>query len=92
MTVAEVAAVGLASILVPFPAAVDDHQTINGAYLVDAGAAVMVQESDMTAQTLADQIQSLSRTALQKMASNARRVSKRDATDRVVAELTGAAA
>ena len=92
MTVAEVAAVGLASILVPFPAAVDDHQTINGAYLVDAGAAVMVQESDMTAQTLADQIQSLSRTALQKMASNARRVSKRDATDRVVAVLTGAAA
>ena len=92
MTVAEVAAVGLASILVPFPAAVDDHQTVNGAYLVDAGAAMMVQESDMTAQTLAEQIQSLSRTALQKMASNARRVSKRDATDRVVAELTGAVA
>lgn len=92
MTVAEVAAVGVASILIPYPAAVDDHQTANGAYLVDAGAAVMIQESDITPANLATLIQDLTREKLQSMAVSARRVSMRDATDRVVAELMGAVA
>lgn len=89
MTVAEIAAVGLASILIPYPAAVDDHQTANGAFLVDAGAALIMQESDITAASLAAQLKSMSREKLKLMAVNARQVAKRDATDRVVAELTG---
>lgn len=89
MTVAEISAVGLASILIPFPAAVDDHQTANGAFLVDANAALMFQESDLTAEALASQLQKLDRDTLQSMAVNARMVSRRDATNRVVAELTG---
>lgn len=54
MTVAELAAAGVGAILVPFPAAVDDHQTRNGQHLVDAGAAVMVQEAALSAERLAE--------------------------------------
>ncbi len=92
MTVAEVAAVGLASILIPYPAAVDDHQTANGSYLVDAGAAIMMQEGDVTAAGLAAQLQNFDREKLTLMAVNARQISKRDATERVITELTGVAA
>jgi UDP-N-acetylglucosamine--N-acetylmuramyl-(pentapeptide) pyrophosphoryl-undecaprenol N-acetylglucosamine transferase len=46
LTVCELAAVGIASILVPFPAAVDDHQRYNAAYLVDAGAGILLLQSD----------------------------------------------
>ncbi|OED40679.1 undecaprenyldiphospho-muramoylpentapeptide beta-N-acetylglucosaminyltransferase [Chromatiales bacterium (ex Bugula neritina AB1)] len=89
MTVAEIAAVGIASILVPFPSAVDDHQTVNGQYLVDNGAAVMQQESDMTVQSLATEISAIvnTRETLIEMAQNARKVSRRDATQRVVNNL-----
>lgn len=59
LTIAELAAVGLPSILVPFPFAVDDHQTVNGQYLVDAGAALLIQERDLTAEGLAAQLQPL---------------------------------
>lgn len=47
MTVAELAAVGVASILVPYPHAVDDHQTGNARYLVDAGAAVLLPQPEL---------------------------------------------
>ena len=56
ITVAELAAVGVASILVPFPFAVDDHQTTNARYLADAGAALLVQQRDLTAEKLADML------------------------------------
>ncbi len=92
MTVAEIAAVGLAAILIPYPAAVDDHQTANGSFLVEAGAALMVQEAVMSSQQLAADLRSLDRSKLQVMAESARNVSKRNATERVVAELTGVAA
>ena len=46
MTVSELAIVGLPSILVPFPYAIDDHQTQNARYLVDAGAAILIPESN----------------------------------------------
>lgn len=52
-TIAELSAAGCASLLVPFPAAVDDHQTRNGEYLVEAGAAQMMQERDLNPQILA---------------------------------------
>lgn len=58
-TVAELAAAGCASLLVPFPAAVDDHQTRNGEYLVGAGAARLVQERELTPQRLARELSDL---------------------------------
>jgi UDP-N-acetylglucosamine--N-acetylmuramyl-(pentapeptide) pyrophosphoryl-undecaprenol N-acetylglucosamine transferase len=56
LTVAELAAAGLAAVLVPFPGAVDDHQTRNGAYLVDQGAAVLVPQTQFTPQRLAEEL------------------------------------
>ncbi|NOR81850.1 MAG: undecaprenyldiphospho-muramoylpentapeptide beta-N-acetylglucosaminyltransferase [Methyloprofundus sp.] len=56
MTVSEVAAMGLPSILVPYPYAIDDHQTANARYLVDAGAGVMIAQEQLTAGLLAEQI------------------------------------
>lgn len=52
LTVSEIAAAGLPSLLVPFPHAVDDHQTVNGRYLVEAGAALMIQEAQLTPELL----------------------------------------
>lgn len=94
MTVAEVSAVGIASLLVPYPYAVDDHQTANGRFLVQSNAAVMVQESQLTAATLAEHLQALcaDRTRLLDMAMSARKVSRRDATELVVNEILGEAA
>jgi UDP-N-acetylglucosamine--N-acetylmuramyl-(pentapeptide) pyrophosphoryl-undecaprenol N-acetylglucosamine transferase len=84
-TVAELAAVGVASILVPFPFAVDDHQTTNARYLADASAALLVQQRDLTAERLADCLRSLTRERLLAMAEKARALGKPDAT-RAVAE------
>jgi UDP-N-acetylglucosamine--N-acetylmuramyl-(pentapeptide) pyrophosphoryl-undecaprenol N-acetylglucosamine transferase len=58
-TVAELAAAGCAALLVPFPAAVDDHQTRNAEYLVKAGGAVLVQERDLDAPRLASLLRDL---------------------------------
>jgi UDP-N-acetylglucosamine--N-acetylmuramyl-(pentapeptide) pyrophosphoryl-undecaprenol N-acetylglucosamine transferase len=58
-TVAELAAAGCAALLVPFPAAVDDHQTRNAEYLVKAGAALLVQERDLDAPRLASLLREL---------------------------------
>lgn len=59
LTIAELAAAGLAAILVPFPHAVDDHQTVNGRYLVQVGAALLIQERDLTPELLANSLQTL---------------------------------
>ena len=83
LTVAELAAAGVASILVPFPHAVDDHQTGNARYLTDAGAAVLLQQKDMTARGLAALINSLNRDSLLSMACKARAMARADATARV---------
>lgn len=58
-TIAELAAAGCAALLVPFPAATDDHQTANAQYLVQAGAARLLPERTLTPQTLAAQLQDL---------------------------------
>ncbi len=84
-TVAELAAAGVPSILVPFPFAVDDHQTANARYLADAGAAVLVQQRDLTAETLAETLRALTRERLLEMAKKARALGRPDAT-RAVAE------
>jgi UDP-N-acetylglucosamine--N-acetylmuramyl-(pentapeptide) pyrophosphoryl-undecaprenol N-acetylglucosamine transferase len=85
VTIAELSAGGMASLLVPFPYAVDDHQTANGKFLADQGAAILIQQRDLTPQTLAQTIQGLDRSKLLDMARKARAVGKPDAA-RVVAE------
>jgi UDP-N-acetylglucosamine--N-acetylmuramyl-(pentapeptide) pyrophosphoryl-undecaprenol N-acetylglucosamine transferase len=84
-TVAELAAAGVAAILVPFPFAVDDHQTANARYLADAGAGVLVQQRDLTPEHLAELLRGLARERLLVMANLARALGRPDAT-RAVAE------
>jgi UDP-N-acetylglucosamine--N-acetylmuramyl-(pentapeptide) pyrophosphoryl-undecaprenol N-acetylglucosamine transferase len=85
VTVAELSAGGMASILVPFPHAVDDHQTANAKFLADHGAAILIQQRDLTPEKLAQRIQSLDRNRLLEMAKKARALGKPDAA-RTVAE------
>lgn len=76
LTVSELAAAGVASILVPFPHAVDDHQTHNARFLVDAGAALLVQQRELSPHRLADLMLSLTRERLLEMANRARALAK----------------
>ncbi len=98
LTVAELAAAGVAAILVPFPAAVDDHQTRNAAWLADAGAARIVAERALTPARLTDELAALlsrGRGGLLAMAEAARAVAITDAAERVAAlclEVEGARA
>jgi UDP-N-acetylglucosamine--N-acetylmuramyl-(pentapeptide) pyrophosphoryl-undecaprenol N-acetylglucosamine transferase len=85
LTIAELSAGGMPSILVPFPHAVDDHQTANAKFLADHGAAILIQQRDVTPQKLAEMIQGLDRNQLLGMAKKARALGKPDAA-RVVAE------
>lgn len=86
MTVSELAVAGVASILVPFPFAVDDHQTSNARYLSDKGAALLVQQRDLTPQLLADMIKGLSRERLFEMAVSAKALALPIATEVVAKE------
>jgi UDP-N-acetylglucosamine--N-acetylmuramyl-(pentapeptide) pyrophosphoryl-undecaprenol N-acetylglucosamine transferase len=79
VTVAELSAGGMASVLVPFPHAVDDHQTANARFLADQGAAILIQQSDLTPQKLAELLGSLDRAQLLEMARKARALGKPDA-------------
>jgi UDP-N-acetylglucosamine--N-acetylmuramyl-(pentapeptide) pyrophosphoryl-undecaprenol N-acetylglucosamine transferase len=85
MTVSELAAGGIASVLVPFPHAVDDHQTANARFLAGQGAAVLLSQKDLTPEGLANLIRSLDRKALAAMAQKAKVLGKPDAA-RVVAD------
>jgi UDP-N-acetylglucosamine--N-acetylmuramyl-(pentapeptide) pyrophosphoryl-undecaprenol N-acetylglucosamine transferase len=79
VTVAELSAGGMASVLVPFPHAVDDHQTANARFLADQGAAILIQQRDLTPQKLAELLGSLDRARLLEMARKARALGKPDA-------------
>jgi UDP-N-acetylglucosamine--N-acetylmuramyl-(pentapeptide) pyrophosphoryl-undecaprenol N-acetylglucosamine transferase len=83
MTVAEIAAVGVAAFFVPFPYAVDDHQTTNAAFLADHGAALLVQQRDLSADGLASWLHSQTRETLAEMAERSRSLAKPDATEQV---------
>jgi UDP-N-acetylglucosamine--N-acetylmuramyl-(pentapeptide) pyrophosphoryl-undecaprenol N-acetylglucosamine transferase len=83
MTVSEIAAVGVAALFVPFPFAVDDHQTTNAAFLVSQGAAHLIQQRDLSAAGLADWLRSQTRESLAGMAERARELAKPDAAERV---------
>ncbi|UCE33024.1 MAG: undecaprenyldiphospho-muramoylpentapeptide beta-N-acetylglucosaminyltransferase [Burkholderiales bacterium] len=92
MTVAELAAVGVASILVPFPHAVDDHQTGNARFLAAHGAALLEPQAQLTPQRLARLIEGLRREALLAMAVRARELARPDAAERVADACTELAA
>ena len=83
-TVTEIAAVGAAALFVPFPFAVDDHQTGNARYLTDAGAGWLVQQRELTPEGLAAMLRTLDRVELQKRALLAHGLAKRHATEEVV--------
>jgi UDP-N-acetylglucosamine--N-acetylmuramyl-(pentapeptide) pyrophosphoryl-undecaprenol N-acetylglucosamine transferase len=85
VTVAELSAAGSASILVPFPHAVDDHQTANARFLAERGAAILLPQNQLTAQRLAQLIASLDRRTLLDMAQKARALGKPDAARTVAA-------
>ncbi|GJQ56453.1 MAG: undecaprenyldiphospho-muramoylpentapeptide beta-N-acetylglucosaminyltransferase [Burkholderiales bacterium] len=85
LTVAELSAAGVASVLVPFPFAVDDHQTGNARFLSDAGAAILLPQTELAPERLAALLRELTREQLAAMADKARALAKPEAT-RAVAE------
>ncbi len=82
LTVAELAAAGVASILVPFPYAVDDHQTSNAKFLASAGGAILLPQNEMTPESIS-LIRNYSRGQLQQMAERARAMAKPEAASEV---------
>ena len=94
LTVAELAAAGVGAVLVPFPAAVDDHQTRNAEYAVKAGAAVLMPEAGLTPVSLAAKLRELleaGRPALERMALAARATAITDADRRLADACTAVA-
>lgn len=84
LTIAELAAAGVASILIPFPFATDDHQTKNAHYLADKGAAVLLPQTQLQVQTLTDTLMNLTRDALLEKSKKAYALRLADATPIVV--------
>ncbi|MBC5765494.1 undecaprenyldiphospho-muramoylpentapeptide beta-N-acetylglucosaminyltransferase [Ramlibacter albus] len=83
-TVTEIAAVGAAALFVPFPFAVDDHQTTNARFLADNGGGWLIQQKDLTPQKLADFISNLKRDELLQRAVAAKKMQKTEATADIV--------
>ncbi len=91
-TVTEIAAVGAAALFVPFPSAVDDHQTSNARFLVQQGGGWQIAQNDLTPQVLADMLQKTERLALLTNGLQAKKMQKTEAAACVVAaceELVG---
>ena len=80
LTIAEVSAAGVASVLVPFPFAVDDHQTSNAHYLSEAGAAILISQTEFTVAKVVTLLQNLTRKQCLAMAIKARALGKPEAT------------
>lgn len=83
-TVTEIAAVGAAALFVPFPSAVDDHQTVNARFLVNQGAGWLVPQGQLTPQSLAGQLAGLDRSSLLEKALAAKKLEMREATHHIV--------
>jgi len=83
-TVTELAAVGAAAILVPFPHAVDDHQNRNARYLSDAGAGWLLPQSELSPRVLAQRIEQLNRGELVARAQAAHALAQTQATELMV--------
>jgi len=86
VTIAELSAAGMASVLVPFPHAVDDHQSANARFLAERGAAILLPQRELAPQRLAQIIAGLDRDALLAMARKARALGKPDAAQAVARE------
>lgn len=82
-TIAEIAAAGIASVLVPYPHSVDDHQTINARFLADRGAALLVPQAELTAERLANILSECTRERLLAMGQAARSAGRPEATHSV---------
>jgi UDP-N-acetylglucosamine--N-acetylmuramyl-(pentapeptide) pyrophosphoryl-undecaprenol N-acetylglucosamine transferase len=83
LTIAELAAAGVASVLIPFPFAVDDHQTFNARFLSEKNAAVLLPQKELSAEKLAQLLREMTREELLAMAQAARSLAKPDATQAV---------
>ncbi|WP_417068323.1 undecaprenyldiphospho-muramoylpentapeptide beta-N-acetylglucosaminyltransferase [Niveibacterium terrae] len=83
LTIAELAAAGVASILVPYPHAVDDHQSGNARFLSERGAAWLLPQSELSAGALAERLRATSREELFRMAEAARDAARADAAGEV---------
>ncbi len=83
LTVSELAAAGVASILIPFPHAVDDHQTVNARFLSERGAALLLSQKEMTPERMAELLQGLTRERALQMAKAARAAAQPKAALRV---------
>lgn len=84
-TVTEIAAIGAAALFVPFPSAVDDHQTSNARFLVDGGGGWLMPQAELTPERLAQFLEQATRENLLACALTARRCAKTEATAQVVA-------
>ena len=84
-TVTELAAIGAAALLVPFPAAVDDHQTRNARFLVDHGAGWLLPQAELQPERLAQWLRQTSRESLLVCALKAKQLEKTGATEALVA-------
>ncbi len=87
LTVAETSCAGIPAVFVPLPTAVDDHQTKNATFLKDAGAAIIIAQSNLSADTLYDTIKPIvsNPQKLMEMSLAARRSAITDATDKIMA-------
>jgi len=90
-TVSELAAAGVASILIPYPHAVDDHQTGNARFLSETGAAILIPQTELTPSGLSSLLAHFNRPALAAMAAKARALGKPDAAS-IVADTCEAVA
>lgn len=84
-TVTEIAAVGAAAVFVPFPSAVDDHQTLNANFLVSQGGGWLLPQRDLTPEKLSIMLQKTERLTLVQRALQAKNMQKIDATEHIVA-------
>lgn len=94
LTVAEIAMAGCVAIFVPYPHAVDDHQTYNARYLADQGAALIIQQHDLGKERLAQEITALAndKEHLIEMARKSQALARTDATKAVAEYCKQAAA
>jgi len=83
MTISELSMAGVASILVPYPYAVDDHQTANARFLVDKQAAILLQQDEMSSERLKTIVLNLNREKILQMSVAAKKISKPDAANKV---------
>jgi len=86
LTISELCMAGVGAILVPYPHAVDDHQTKNANYMVQAGAAELMPQSELTALALSEKLKTMieKREVMNEMAQAARHLARPDATEKVV--------